>query len=249
MFNRILTHTLELCLHCIYPPICLNCRQSIREPHALCPNCWSQLSFIEPPFCEILGLPFAYDLGETCSLQALMAPPFFKKARSVVRYSGIARSLVHHLKYGDRLETASLLGRMMWYSGRDLLKKSDLIVPVPLHRWRLWKRRFNQAALLASKISQLSGIPWHGTLCIRRKNTPSQVGLKRAQREKNLRDAFSVPSTYSQRLHGKHVLIIDDVFTTGASVNSLSKTLLDGGAASVNVLTFARVIINDEAHM
>jgi ComF family protein len=175
-----------------------------------------------------------------------MIPLHFQKARSVVRYGPVARSLVHQLKYGDRLEIAALLGRMMCHTGRELFKLSDIIVPMPLHPWRLWTRRFNQAALLASTVSQISGLPWHGNICTRIKNTPSQIYLKRAQREKNLKQAFALQNTHSGKIKNRRVLIIDDVFTTGASVNSLSETLKKAGAETVNVLTFARVLIHDE---
>jgi ComF family protein len=245
MLHALISYSCKLGLHALYPPICLHCHHSIRDHYALCPTCWSQLSFIEPPLCDVLGIPFAYDLGEPHSLQALASPPHFEKARSVVRYCSIARSLVHQLKYGDRLEMAALLGRMMWHTGRDLLTCSDVIIPVPLHRRRLWIRRFNQADLLASTLSHLSGLPWYGNVCIRKKNTPSQVHLKRAQREKNLKHAFAIQDIHLSKIHQRHILIIDDVMTTGASANSLSHTLKEAGAASVTVLTFARVLIHD----
>src|SRR6478752_1615281 len=110
------------------------------------PACWSGIGFIERPYCERLGTPFAIDLGDgIVSPAAIAEPPAFARARAVCRFDGTARELVHRLKYGDRLELAITLGRMMAQAGRELAADADLVLPVPLHRTRLWRRRFNQA--------------------------------------------------------------------------------------------------------
>jgi ComF family protein len=148
---------------------------------------------------------------------------------------------VHRLKYGDRLELARALGGMMARSGAELLAEAEVIVPVPLHRWRLWWRRFNQAMALASVVARKSGVPCDPFLLARVKATKSQVGLSKAQRGENLQGAFRAPGEAKPRLEGKRVLLVDDVLTTGATANAAFRALLRGGARAVDVLAFARV--------
>jgi ComF family protein len=159
----------------------------------------------------------------------------------VALYDEIARVLVHRLKYADRLELARAMGSMMVRAGAELLAEADVVVPVPLHPWRLWKRRFNQAMALASAVSRASGVPCDPFLLARVKRTASQVGLSKAQRQDNLQGAFRVPVEARPRVMDRRVLLVDDVLTTGSTANAASRALLRGGAASVDVLAFARV--------
>jgi ComF family protein len=225
-----------------YPPTCFGCGGATGEPHTLCARCWSEIQFIERPYCERLGTPFAVDLGMALLSPAAIAdPPVFERARAAARYDVVARKLVHRLKYGDRLELGRALGAMMVRSGAD----AEIVVPVPLHRWRLWWRRFNQAMALASVIAKRSGLPCDPSLLTRVKATKPQVGLSKAQRGENLQGAFRVPAQAKPRLAGKRVLLVDDVMTTGATANAASRALLRGGAKAVDVLVFARVVQAD----
>jgi ComF family protein len=227
----------------IYPPTCIACQAATGEPHALCAACWSHIRFIERPFCERLGTPFQVDLGQPLLSPAAIAdPPVFGRARAVAEYDGTASLLVHRLKYNDRLDLARALGGMMTRAGAELLAEADVIVPVPLHRWRLWRRRFNQAMALSQMVSSGSGVSCDPFLLARVKRTRRQVGLTKAQRQDNLQGAFRVPADAKARLKGKRVLLVDDVLTTGATANAASRALLRGGAASVDVLAFARVV-------
>src|ERR1700694_743786 len=141
------------------PQLCPSCREPV-EGAGLCASCWSKLAFIAPPYCERLGIPFAFEAGPgLLSMEAIADPPAYDRARAAVRYDEIARTLVHALKYGDRLDLAPIMGRWMARAGRELLDQTDIIVPVPLHWRRLWARRFNQSALLAKIISALAGRP------------------------------------------------------------------------------------------
>jgi ComF family protein len=233
-------HTL---LGLLYPPTCIACEAATAEPHALCAACWAGIRFIERPFCERLGTPFALDLGQPLLSPAAIAdPPVFERARAVAEYDGTASLLVHRLKYNDRLELARALGPMMARAGAELIADADVIVPVPLHRWRLWRRRFNQAMALASVVSRESGVPSDPSLLARVKATRRQVGLTKAQRQDNLQGAFRVPSNQKARLSGRRVLLVDDVLTTGATANAAARALLRGGAARVDILAFARVV-------
>ncbi|MBM6593397.1 ComF family protein [Microvirga pudoricolor] len=227
----------------IYPPACIACQAATGEPHTLCAACWAGIRFIERPFCERLGTPFAVDLGiALLSPAAIAEPPVFERARAVAAYDGAASALVRHLKYGDRLDLARAMGAMMTRAGAELLSQADVIVPVPLHRWRLWRRRFNQAMALADIVARGSGVPCDPFLLARVKPTRQQVGLTKAQRQTNLQGAFRVPEDAGARLMGRRVLLVDDVLTTGSTGNAAARALLRGGASGVDILTFASVV-------
>ncbi|MGV7030095.1 ComF family protein [Methylobacterium symbioticum] len=233
----------RLALALVFPPTCAGCGGATMDAGALCPACWSSLRLIAPPLCPRYGTPFAVDFGgpPLLSPRAISEPPVFARARAVALYDAVARRLVHRLKYEDRHDLAGAMARMMAASGAELLAEADCVVPVPLHRWRLWRRRFNQAALLARPIAQTAGLPFEPGLLARAKATRSQVGLSRAARAENLQGAFTVPRSARPRLQGRHVLLVDDVTTTGATANAAARALLRGGAARVDLLTFALV--------
>ncbi len=202
------------------------------------------MRFIERPFCERLGTPFVQDLGVgLLSAEAISNPPAYGRARAVARFEeGPARLLVHRLKYGDRLELARPLGLWMARAGAELLAEADVISPIPLHRGRLWTRRFNQAAALAAQISRAGGVACDPFLLERVKATATQVGMTRIQRKENVQGAFRIPNRSVAAVHRQRVLLVDDVLTTGATLNAAAQTLLRGGAAGVDVLVFAQVV-------
>ncbi|WP_441969208.1 ComF family protein [Microvirga sp. 2MCAF38] len=227
----------------LYPPTCIACHAATGEPHSLCAACWSGIRFIERPYCERLGTPFAVDLGTPLLSPAAIAdPPVFARARAVAQYDGTASALIHRLKYADRPELARALGTMMTRAGAELLRETDVIVPVPLHRWRLWQRRFNQAMALANVVARQNDIPCNPSLLARVKHTRQQVGLTKTQRQENLQGAFRVPEEARPAVKGKRILLIDDVLTTGSTANAASRALLKAGAAQVDILAFARVV-------
>jgi ComF family protein len=226
----------------LYPPTCLACRAATEAHGALCPRCWSAMRFIERPYCERLGTPFEQDLGEgLLSPQAIADPPVFARARAVARFEdGPARMLVHRLKYSDRAEIARPIARWMARAGADILADADLLAPVPLHPLRLWRRRFNQAAMLARELARATGKPCDVGALLRVKATRSQVGLSRAQRAENLQGAFRVADRAAVK--GRNVVLVDDVLTSGATANAASRALVRAGAKRVDVLVFARVV-------
>ena len=233
----------RLALDLVLPPSCPGCRAALADSDALCPRCWAEMRFIEPPICPVYGTPFAYEMGEgIVSAGALADPPPFRRARSAAIYGDVARRLVHQLKYHDRPDLAQVLAISMRRAGRELLGDASVIVPIPLHYFRLWQRRFNQAAVLAQRLSAASGVPFDPLILRRIKPTPRQVGLTAAQREENVRGAFRVPADMRGRIAGRSVLLVDDVYTSGATAKAATRALLRGGAANVDVLTFARVI-------
>ena len=224
------------------PSLCPACRELVAG-NGLCASCWSKLAFIAPPYCERLGIPFAYDPGPgILSMQAIADPPAYARARAAVRYQEVARELVHAFKYGDRLDLAPTMARWMAEAGRPLLGEADALIPVPLHWRRLWMRRFNQSATLAAEISAVSGIPVARDALKRVKPTRHQVGLSQAERATNVQGAFRVPPTARPHVKGRRLVLVDDVLTSGATVDTCARALLRAGARNVDVLVFARVV-------
>src|SRR5271155_5617411 len=235
--RAILGAALDLAL----PQLCPVCREPI-EDRGLCPTCWSKLSFITRPYCERLGIPFAYDPGPgILSMEAIADPPAYHRARAAVRFDEISRALVHALKYGDRLDLAPMMGRWLSHAGRELLGEADALVPVPLHWRRNWARRFNQSAMLAAAVSASSGVPIAAGALKRVKATGQQVGLSRTERAANVQGAFRVPPEAKAAVVGRRLIVIDDVLTSGATAEGCARALLRAGAANVDVLVFARV--------
>ena len=225
------------------PPLCPSCREPLGLGAGLCAPCWSKLSLIEPPYCTRLGIPFTYDPGPgLLSMEAIANPPSYDRARAAVRYDDIARALVTSFKYGDRLDLAPMMGRWMARAGRELTAGADALLPVPLHWRRLWARRFNQAAALANTISEISGVPVLQGAIKRMRATPQQVGLSKTERADNVQGAFRVPAEQEAHITGKRLVLIDDVLTSGATVDTCARALLRAGAAHVDVLVFARVV-------
>jgi ComF family protein len=237
-FRAVFGRALDIAL----PALCPACREQVRDS-GLCASCWSKLSLIAPPYCERLGIPFAYDPGPgVLSMQAISDPPAYHRARAAVRYDDIARVLVHALKYGDRIDLAPTMGRWMARAGRELLADADAIIPVPLHWRRLWARRFNQSALLAQAISRETGVAVADTALKRIKATAQQVGLTQSERATNVQGAFRVPPDRKAVVAGRSVVLVDDVLTSGATSDACARALLRAGARNVDLVVFARVV-------
>jgi ComF family protein len=226
----------------IMPPVCLSCREPLAGHDALCPACWSGVDFIRPPLCDRLGLPMPFDAGGVMvSAAAVAAPPPYGRARAVAAHSGQMRELVHGLKFHDRHDVRRLFGRWLVEAGKELVADADVVVPVPLSRWRLLKRKFNQAAILAAEVARLTDLAFEPTALHRTRATPSQVGLTRHQRRENVAGAFAVPSQARTKIAGRNILLIDDVITTGATVGACAEVLKRAGARNVDVLALALV--------
>jgi ComF family protein len=231
-------------LEFLFPPMCVMCRAPVSEAHNLCGQCWAGVSFLDGPSCACCGVPFEIDPGEgslcgPCHAKA----PDFTRARAVMRYDEASKGAILALKHADRLEIVPAFAHWMARAGRPLLEAADLIVPVPLHRRRLWWRRFNQSAELAKTLERLTGTKAGMAVLIRARPTQSQGAMPSAKaRRRNVLGAFRVPDEQKPFIAKRHILLVDDVFTTGATVGACARALKRAGAAEVSVLTLARVV-------
>ncbi len=228
-------------LNLFFPPQCLACDTLVPTHGTLCPDCWGNIPFISAPQCACCGLPleFAVDEQTLCG-DCLREHPPFSRARATFVYNEHSRTLILKLKYQDHAYLASVFGNWLKSAGAELIAASDLIIPVPLHYWRMVRRRYNQSALLAGTVAAHSSLPLLLDGLTRIRYTPQQTGLTRTQREKNVKGAFRVPERHRAAIKGKSILLIDDVMTTGATIHACTYTLLKAGASQVNVLTLAR---------
>jgi ComF family protein len=237
-------------LHLLMPPLCVACRAPISDAHSLCTACWTKLNFIEAPLCDRLGIPFPYDQGEgAVSAAAIADPPEWDRARAAVVFDDLSRQLIHALKYHDRHEAGSVMARLMTRAGSDLIAHADALVPIPLYRWRLWQRRYNQSVLLARHIGAISGRPVRPNLLSRIRPTRRQAGLDPETRRRNVKNAFRVPDAALAEIVGRAIVIIDDVLTTGATAAAATRALKAAGAARVDVLSFALVLQPKRLHI
>ncbi|MGE3477657.1 MAG: ComF family protein [Rhodospirillaceae bacterium] len=230
----------RLLLNAVLPPQCLACSAVVDTPGHLCGVCFGRFTFITPPHCGICGLPLDRTMTDDliCGACAVERPAY-GQARAAFIYDEHSRPLVLKLKHGDRTDMAVHLARWMHRAGREVIETADVLAPVPLHRWRLLMRAYNQSALLAHAVAKLSGKPVVADALVRMKSTPPQGGLSRAERRRNVAKAFGIQRAAS--IENKRVLLIDDVLTSGATANACALALIQAGAAAVNVLALARV--------
>jgi ComF family protein len=223
------------------PPRCLACGEITGLPDALCGGCWNGVTFFAPPWCAACGLPFPHPQGEgaVCA-DCARGHHHWDRARAVLRYDKNSRGLVLALKHADATHLAGAFGRWMRRAGSEMLDGADLLIPVPLHWTRLFQRRYNQAALLAQAIHAAGGPPMAPDWLLRRRRTPAQGHLGPLARARNVESAFAVRS--GRNFAGRRVVLIDDVMTTGATVEECARVLRRAGAAFIGVLTLARAL-------
>lgn len=224
----------------LMPPLCLGCDAPVTERQTLCAMCWKAIHFINEPFCPCCGAPFDTPMGEgaLCST-CVEHRPVYEAARSVFLYDEASKPLILRFKHGDQLHGLPMFAQWLARTGESFWQDVDGIVPIPLHRWRLLKRRYNQSALLAIALGRLV----HKKVCVdalvRTRPTPPQGHFSKKQRLLNVRGAFALRRSMDVR--GLNLVLVDDVLTSGATVNECARILLAAGAARVDVLTLARV--------
>lgn len=243
--GRLLRHITDF----FVPPLCLACRQPLTQHDAVCARCWQDIHFIVPPVCDRLGIPLPFDPGggPIVSAAAAANPPSYDRARAVAHYDGVMRQLIHKFKYGDQHAPRKLFTRWLKSAAKELTTDCEVVTPVPLSRKKLRNRRFNQAALLAKDLAADSNLVFEPRLLARRKNTLSQVGLTRDQRKRNLQGAFEVPHSKTTAVEGRSILLVDDVITTGTTVEACARILKRAGAARIDVLALA--IVTNESRI
>jgi ComF family protein len=229
------------------PPRCPGCGIIVEDDHRFCLQCWSGMRFLGDPCCDCCGIPFDHDRGVGALCGGCIANrPEVDRARAVLAYGDVARTVALRLKYGRRIGFSRLIAKHMLrhvsIEGRDTM----LIVPVPLHRWRLWWRGFNQSALIGRHLAALASIDIDAEVLVRTRRTPPLRGLNPGERDKMVRGAFAVAPARKGKLKDKTILLIDDVHTSGATANACARALRKGGAGAVHLLCWARVI-HDEA--
>lgn len=230
----ILRHVADFAL----PPRCAGCGTLVAEDHRFCATCWDSLHFLGPPWCAGCNVPFAFDRGEgALCAECLQNPPRHAGVRAAVAYGPVARDLALRLKYGGRIAFAETMALRM---RRLVPSDAEVLVPVPLHRWRIWSRGFNQAALIADALAKLSGVPQDRDVLLRKRQTTLLRGLGGRQRALAVAGAFAVVAP--DRLKGRAVVLVDDVYTSGATADACTRVLLRAGARSVTILCWARVI-------
>ena len=228
-------------LNLVCPPTCPICGVEVDEAHCLCPACYGQMKFLTPPCCQICGRPFEYaGLGDIVCGACMKKKPYYTMARSILAYDDFSKQLILAFKHGDRTELAPILCKFLSLSDPAIFENVDMIIPVPLHWSRRFKRMYNQSGILGVKLGKVKKIPCCLNVLKRVRPTESQGHKHRKERERNVRKAFVVASPKSVR--DKTILLIDDVMTTGATLNECAKVLKQAGAKEIKVITLYRVL-------
>ncbi|MDR1693970.1 MAG: ComF family protein [Lactobacillaceae bacterium] len=229
-------------LDVILPPRCISCGKVLNAKDGVCEECFNNINFISKPHCHKCGMPFENVVSNKeimCGLCIKDKKPIFRYGRSALRYDDFSKNMILAFKFMDKTENASTLSKWMFAAGKDIFSSGvDLIIPIPLHYTRLLKRKYNQSALLAKKLGKLASIKVDYSSVIRAKKTKPQVEFSGKARLKNVKNAFGVK--HQNKIKGKRILLVDDVYTTGSTLKECAKVLLKSGAASVDFITAAR---------
>lgn len=239
---------LKKVINSILPPRCAISGEVVEHQGMLSPSIWGNLNFIADPMCAVCGVPFDFDMGEqkdspraVCA-QCLKTPPIYQSARAPLIYDDGSRDLILSYKHGDQTQHVVTFLPWLQRAGAGMLQQADYLIPIPLHRWRLFSRRFNQSALVVNVLAKAMNKTALLDTLVRVRATTPQGHLDSMARKRNVRKAFGVRGKFASLLKGRHVVLVDDVLTTGATVEECTKVLLKAGVKRVDVLTVARAV-------
>lgn len=226
----------------LWPPLCAVCDEQV-QGGGLCADCWDAVTFLGAPQCYACGVPFPFDPGPgaLCAACTRARPPY-ERARAAFVYDDASRPMILAFKHADRTDLAPALVNWLARPAAVLLQDADIVAPVPLHWSRLLHRRYNQSALLSNALARRAGAQALPDLLVRKRRTGTQGGKSRPARIRNVQGAFRVRAGYVSGLRDKRVLLVDDVMTTGATLEACARALLRAGAGAVDVITIARVV-------
>ena len=237
-----LNNLLRFILDIILPPRCLICGTVVYKENGLCSECFNKISFLSDQSCPVCGRPYTFPIENSKQMicaKCLTKPPKLEGLKAVFSYDNFSKNLILPFKHADRTDVVPYLSKLMYQRGKDILSDCDYIIPVPLHWQRLMKRKYNQAALLAVQLEKLSDKKCLLTTLKRIKKTENQGHKTKEERLENIKDAFFI--SRPERIKGKSIVLVDDVYTTGATLNECAKVLIKAGAKSVKALVIARV--------
>lgn len=236
---KILKNILEI----FFPTHCISCEKIISQDALFCSDCWQKLQFITNPKCKICSYPFDVEISfvEPICSRCLIKKPFYDKAITIFRYNKIIRKIIGDLKYRDQTFLAKKLGKILAEKAKSEIIEADIIIAIPLHKKRLQKRKFNQVTMICKNLDKSKFI---SDFLQRRLNTIPQIQLRKKEREKNLKRVFIVNKKYLDLVKDKKILLLDDVMTTGATLDNCAKELKRRGAKEVKVLTIAKTVFH-----
>lgn len=236
--SRVLRLTVRPVLDFALPPRCPGCGAIVDGDHRFCMACWGQIEFLGKPSCVQCALPLPFGDEETRCAACISRPPAFDRAFAATSYGELTRRLALKLKYGTKPATALTMAKLM---ARNVVPGADaLLVPVPLHRWRIWRRGYNQAALIGAALSRQTGVARDDEVLRRIRSTPPLKAMSQAKRSDAVRGVFAVNA--ARLLAGRKIMLVDDIFTTGSTADACAKALKKAGAASVELHVWARVV-------
>jgi ComF family protein len=224
----------------ILPPRGLDGSGPVQSP-GLPVDAWTRIRFLEDPVCDGCGAPFEHGQGDARCSACLARPRRFGRARAACLYDDASRDLILQLKHADRTDLARLFTAWLGRAAAELIGEADAVVPAPLHRWRLFRRRYNQSAEIARPLAARHGLAYLPDALQRLRNSDSQAGKSATGRRRNVAGAFTVAPARRPQIDGRRILLVDDVMTTGATAEACARALLRAGAAAVDVAVIARV--------
>lgn len=226
----------------LFPPKCIKCNKIIDSYGNLCSNCWSSIEFITDPMCKICGVPFEFDMDiDLICGQCAGTKQFFDHAISIFKYDENSKNLIYKFKYNDKTYLSKYFAKWIYKNIHTSINDYQYIVPVPLHRKRMRKRFYNQSSLIASYLAKLSKKTFLPNLLIKNRYDVPQTSLTKKQRLKNVKSSFAINPKLQSKIEGTKILLIDDVYTTGSTLNECSKILKKNGCNQITAVTLARV--------